>query len=112
MPRAPWTRRPSRDGLPGQTPTVCGSTWKAGAGSSATPNLARGEYRSSSLRPTPSRAGWVRAGRAGWTVRTWAQMRRDPMDIDLSALRGLEAEKDISMDLAIKAIEEALLVAY
>src|SRR5260221_9535673 len=34
------------------------------------------------------------------------------MDIDLSALGGLEAEKDISMDLAIKAIEDALLVAY
>ena len=38
--------------------------------------------------------------------------RRDPMDIDLSVLRSLEAEKDISMDLAIKAIEDALLVAY
>ena len=34
------------------------------------------------------------------------------MDIDLSVLRSLEAEKDISMDLAIKAIEDALLVAY
>jgi N utilization substance protein A len=34
------------------------------------------------------------------------------VDIDLSALRSLEAEKDISMDLAIKAIEDALLVAY
>jgi transcription termination/antitermination protein NusA len=34
------------------------------------------------------------------------------MDIDLSALRSLENEKDISMDLAIKAIEDALLVAY
>ncbi len=34
------------------------------------------------------------------------------MDIDLSALRSLESEKDISMDLAIKAIEDALLVAY
>src|ERR1700759_2016772 len=34
------------------------------------------------------------------------------MDIDLSVLRGLESEKDISMDLAIKAIEDALLVAY
>ena len=34
------------------------------------------------------------------------------MDIDLSALRSLEAEKDISMDLALKAIEDALLVAY
>jgi len=34
------------------------------------------------------------------------------MDIDLSVLRGLESEKDISMELAIKAIEDALLVAY
>ncbi len=34
------------------------------------------------------------------------------MDIDLSALRTLESEKDISMDLAIKAIEDALLTAY
>jgi transcription termination/antitermination protein NusA len=34
------------------------------------------------------------------------------MDIDLNVLRSLEAEKDISMDLAIKAIEDALLVAY
>jgi hypothetical protein len=34
------------------------------------------------------------------------------MDIDLSALRGLESEKDISVELAIKAIEDALLVAY
>jgi transcription termination/antitermination protein NusA len=34
------------------------------------------------------------------------------MDIDLAVLRSLESEKDISMDLAIKAIEDALLVAY
>jgi N utilization substance protein A len=34
------------------------------------------------------------------------------MDIDLTVLKSLEAEKDISMDLAIKAIEDALLVAY
>src|SRR6201987_1639359 len=34
------------------------------------------------------------------------------MDIDLSVLRSLESEKDISMDLAIKALEDALLVAY
>jgi N utilization substance protein A len=34
------------------------------------------------------------------------------VDIDLDALRALESEKDISMELAIKAIEEALLVAY
>jgi N utilization substance protein A len=34
------------------------------------------------------------------------------MDIDVTVLRSLEAEKDISMDLVIKAIEDALLVAY
>jgi transcription termination/antitermination protein NusA len=34
------------------------------------------------------------------------------MEIDLNVLRSLESEKDISMDLAIKAIEDALLVAY
>src|SRR6202453_3071240 len=34
------------------------------------------------------------------------------MDIDLSVLRSLESEKDISLALAIKAIEDALLVAY
>ncbi len=34
------------------------------------------------------------------------------MDIDLSALRMLESEKDISMDTSVKAIEDALLVAY
>jgi transcription termination/antitermination protein NusA len=34
------------------------------------------------------------------------------VDIDLSVLKSLEAEKDISLDLAIKAIEDALLVAY
>ena len=34
------------------------------------------------------------------------------MDIDLSALRMLESEKEISMDTSVKAIEDALLVAY
>jgi N utilization substance protein A len=34
------------------------------------------------------------------------------MDIDLSALRMLESEKDISMETSVKAIEDALLVAY
>src|SRR3984893_7624790 len=94
----------SRDGSPGRTPTERGSTLTVRAGSSATPSSAREGYRSSSPRWTTT---WT-------TVRTWAQTRgrRNPMDIDLSALRSLEAEKDISMDLAIKAIEDALLVAY
>lgn len=34
------------------------------------------------------------------------------MDIDLNILRSLESEKDISMELVIKAIEDALLIAY
>jgi N utilization substance protein A len=34
------------------------------------------------------------------------------MDIDMSALRLLEREKDISFDVVVEAIEQALLVAY
>jgi N utilization substance protein A len=34
------------------------------------------------------------------------------MDIDLSVLRSLENEKDISSETALKAIEDALLMAY
>src|SRR3954470_21778889 len=34
------------------------------------------------------------------------------MDIDLAALRALERERDISLDVLIPAIEQALLVAY
>ncbi|MCE1180161.1 MAG: transcription termination factor NusA [Micrococcales bacterium] len=34
------------------------------------------------------------------------------MDIDLAALRALERERDISMDVLIPAIEQALLLAY
>jgi transcription termination/antitermination protein NusA len=34
------------------------------------------------------------------------------VDIDMTALRSLESEKDISLDLVVKAIEEALLIAY
>ena len=34
------------------------------------------------------------------------------MDIDLAALRALERERDISLDILIPAIEQALLGAY
>ena len=34
------------------------------------------------------------------------------MDIDLAALRSLERERDISVDIIIPAIEQAMLVAY
>src|SRR5688572_28438624 len=38
--------------------------------------------------------------------------RADPMDIDLSLLRSLEREKEISFDILIDALEQALLTAY
>src|SRR5438034_11016134 len=71
------------------------------------PNSAPRRCRSSSAGPTapaPRRGPClIAAGRGTGEAR---------MDIDLSVLRSLESEKDISMDLAIKAIEDALLVAY
>jgi N utilization substance protein A len=45
-------------------------------------------------------------------TRSTATISESPVDIDLNVLRSLESEKDISMELAIKAIEDALLVAY
>ena len=38
--------------------------------------------------------------------------RTDPMDIDLNILRSLEREKEISFDVLVEAIEQALLTAY
>src|SRR5205814_4146522 len=74
---------------------------------STMPNSAPGRCRASSAGPTapPPRRGpcLIAPGRGTGEAR---------MDIDLSVLRSLESEKDISMDLAIKAIEDALLVAY
>ena len=43
---------------------------------------------------------------------TTTTLRRTDMDIDLAALRALERERDISLDVLIPAIEQALLVAY
>ena len=34
------------------------------------------------------------------------------MDIDVSALKALVREKDLSLDLVVETIEQALLVAY
>src|ERR1700728_2647966 len=90
--------RPSPGASPPRIPAGCGARSTKPAVSSAIPNWAREGYRSSSPR-------WV-------ATPTTARTRRGPMDIDLSVLKSLEAEKDISMDLAIKAIEDALLVAY
>src|ERR1700739_2833477 len=71
-------------------------------------NSAPGECRSSSAGPGKPGA----PGRARCLIAPGRGTGGARMDIDLSVLRGLESEKDISMDLAIKAIEDALLVAY
>src|SRR6185312_11565935 len=100
---------PSRDGS--SRPATTGSSWRSMAStvSSATPSWARAGCRWSSGGPRPSPA-------AGTPHRPAPPPARGPgggpMDIDLSVLRSLESEKDISMELAIKAIEDALLVAY
>src|SRR6202034_2944116 len=46
------------------------------------------------------------------TTKTTKTLELAAMDIDLSVLRSLENEKDISSETAIKAIEDALLMAY
>src|ERR1700744_1332771 len=51
----------------------------------------------------------------GYLTRSFPTQRTlelSAMDIDLSVLRSLESEKDISSETAIKAIEDALLMAY
>src|SRR5580700_8887614 len=45
-------------------------------------------------------------------TKTMKTLELAAMDIDLSVLRSLESEKDISSETAIKAIEDALLMAY
>src|SRR5262249_59457006 len=81
----------------------------ASTSSSATPSWARAGCRWSSGGPRPSPAARTPPGPAPPPARGPGG---GPMDIDLSVLRSLEAEKDISMELAVKAIEDALLVAY
>src|SRR5215469_13152436 len=52
---------------------------------------------------------------AGFPIRSFPTkqtLELAAMDIDLSVLRSLESEKDISFDTVIKAIEDALLMAY
>ena len=100
--------RPSRAGW--WPPTRPRSPWTSteSTGGSATPPSVPGPFRSNS-------AG--RGSRPRRTRRTGGGLNHgdregSPMDIDLSALRMLESEKDISMDTSVKAIEDALLVAY
>src|SRR5699024_598973 len=57
-------------------------------------------------------AGRVVCRREQGAHRGRAQARGSLMDIDMAALRALEHEKDLSFDVVVGAIEQALLVAY
>src|SRR6476620_9887081 len=57
------------------------------------------------------RGPWCRSSSRGQPATT-TTLRSTDMDIDLAALRALERERDISLDILIPAIEQALLVAY
>src|SRR3954452_17751010 len=67
------------------------------------------------MSPAPP-SGWSTT----WSARPWSRSsstdahprRHEAMDIDLSILRTLEREKEISFDVLIEAIEQALLTAY
>ena len=50
--------------------------------------------------------------RSSSTAQAEHAMRRPMMDIDMSILRTLEREKEISFDVLVDAIEQALLAAY
>src|SRR5690606_18413705 len=55
-----------------------------------------------------------------WTGLRWSEARswwsspgrRGDMDIDMDALRSLEKERDIRLDVLVDAIEQALVSAY
>src|SRR5690606_450010 len=103
--RAPAARRrPAPRAAPG------GRT--GGGGARAGPGRRGGPARTHSRTPGRARAGAPRAG-AGRAV----PQRRDRtggglMDIDMTALRLIERERDISLDVLVAAIEQALLSAY
>src|SRR5712691_262285 len=111
----------SRDESSTRIKTASCSKSTAPGARSASANSAQAGCRWSSdalTRSTTSTAGPMATttpmtpGRARKLPKAVARTRRNSMDIDVSALKTLEAEKDISMDLVIKAIEDALLVAY
>src|SRR6478609_4865850 len=104
---------------------------RAGARRHAGPGHGRDSRDPQAAGPARDRAGGEGALRRGPggvqpTQRPWGPERRgaDPlrlrfpghrgglMDIDVAALRALERERDISLDVLIPAIEQALLVAY
>src|ERR1700729_1021673 len=75
---------------------------RSSSGGFRTPNSARQKMKTK-IRTSPTKKTATK------TTKTWELAA---MDIDLSVLRSLENEKDISSETAIKAIEDALLMAY
>src|SRR5580700_6455288 len=67
---------------------------------------------SSAVFRTPSSTTLVIRSLTRCSTTTPGTLELAAMDIDLSVLRSLESEKDISSETALKAIEDALLMAY
>ena len=80
------------------------------------PHRDRGRHRRDPGRSTAPSGGWPTTRSAQPESRSSSaaptRWRSDAVDIDLSVLRALEREKEISFDLVVEALEQALLVAY
>src|SRR6201996_1386359 len=106
--RVPW-----RGGCSRRTPTASRSAWRPASAGSATPTWARAASRWSSAGfRTPSSTTLVIRSVTTRCLTTTPTLELAAMDIDLSVRHSLESEKDISSETAIKAIEDALLMAY
>src|SRR6201986_2050646 len=94
-------------------PTASRSACPPATAASPTLTWARAASRSSSARfRTPSSMTLVIRSLTTRCLTATPTLELAAMDIDLSVLRSLESEKDISSETAIKAIEDALLMAY
>ena len=96
----------------GQGPASHG--WPAASAGSPTRTWARAASRWSSagFRTPSSTSSLTIRNPTTRRLTTTPTLELAAMDIDLSVLRSLESEKDISSETAIKAIEDALLMAY
>src|ERR1700753_4196123 len=94
-------------------PTASRSACPPATAASPTLTWARAASRSSATRfRTPSSMTLVIRSLTTRCLTATPTLELAAMDIDLSVLRSLEGEKDISSETAIKAIEDALLMAY
>src|ERR1700750_2162078 len=88
--------------------------WPATNAGSPTPTWARAasKWSSAGFRTPNSTTLVIRSLTTRCLLKALRTLELAAMDIDLSVLRSLESEKDISSETAIKAIEDALLMAY